>query len=239
MPAVSLLYLRAVDWDFSAPVLRKFIESLQTHEPLTLDELWNLSAFLKFTLLESLLNEARTLLRSPCPDSDSTISIRLKSLRSISHTDWQYLIEPLIVFDAALRRDPAETYEAMDFDSRELYRKRVALIARHSDCTESQVAQAALDLAREGSGKQSHEDPSIDSRMQQRRIHVGYYLLDKGFPLLAARTGFHPPLIERVRSAIRANADDFYITGIQLITIFFIAALMLKPLRLCISTSTA
>ena len=55
------------------------------------------------------------------------------------------LIEPLIVFDATLRQDPAGAYAAMDFESRELYRKRVASIARHSDCTEPQVAQAALD----------------------------------------------------------------------------------------------
>lgn len=216
--AFALIYLRAVNWEFSAPLLHGFIQALQAHEPLTLDELWNLSAFLKFILLESLLDKARALLRSPRSDLDSPIPIFLKSLRSINHADWQYLIEPLIVFDAALRCDPAQTYDAMDFDSRELYRKRVALIARYSDCAESQVAQAALDLALEASEKQSHEDPSNDPRMQQRRIHVGYYLLDKGFAQLAAHTGFHPPLIERMRSFIRADADEFYITGIQLIT---------------------
>ena len=36
--------------------------------------------------------------------------------------------------------------------------------------------------------------------------------------------GFHAPISLRIRSAIRANADDFYITGIAVVTIFFIAA---------------
>jgi hypothetical protein len=223
--AVAALYLRAVRGDFSAPGFRTFMDAMQAHEPLALDELWNIASFLKFILLESLLDEARVLLRSSDMVSVSPVSGGLKSLRSISHTDWSFLIEPLIIFEATLRKDPAQTYESMDFDSRELYRKRVALIARHSDCTELRVAQAALELAREGS-----HNPSDDPRIQRRRIHVGYYLLDKGFPRLAERSGFHPPLIERTRALMRSHADDFYISGIQVITIVFIAALILVPL---------
>ncbi len=83
----------------------------------------------------------------------------------------------------------------MDFDSREHYRKRVAFIAAHSDCTESQVAPAVLELAREGLVK-----PKDDRRMQLRSVHVGYYLIDKGFPRLVARIGFNPPPIERIRA---------------------------------------
>jgi hypothetical protein len=222
---IAIAYLRAVAGSFSAPAFRDFISALQTQEPLTLDELWNASAFLKFTLLELLLDDARLLLRSPASASDSQISVHLKSLRTVSHTDWAYLMEPLILFDAALRQDPAQAYSPMDFDSREFFRKRVAFIARHSDCTEYQVAQAALDLAREAQTK-----PSGDRRIQQRHEHVGYYLIDKGFPQLAARTGFLPPLVERVRTYIRGQADNFYITGIELITIVLIAALILIPL---------
>ena len=130
----------------------RFDPRVAGHDPLTLDELWNAAAFLKFTLLELLLEDARILLRSPGSAPGSSVPAHLKSLRTVTHTDWAYLMEPLILFDAALRQDPAQAYAAMDFDSREFYRKRVAFIARHSDCTESQVAQAALDLAREGAG---------------------------------------------------------------------------------------
>src|ERR1019366_7113616 len=101
---------------------------------------------------------------------------------------------------------------------------RVALIARHSDCTESQIALAVLDLAREAVPL-----PSDDPRIHRRRIHVGYYLIDKGLPQLADRAGFYPPIVDRVRRFIRAMADEFYIVSIELITVFFIAA-VLSPL---------
>jgi hypothetical protein len=223
--AIATAYLRAVDGNFSAPAFRDFIQALQAHDPLTLDELWKVAAFLKFILLESLLNDAFALLRSPVANPAPRVSAHLKSLRTITNTDWSFLMEPLILFDATLRQDPAQVYESMDFDSREFYRRRVAFVARHSDCTESQVAQAALDLAREGLS-----EPASDDRIQRRRIHVGYYLIDKGFPLLASRIGFLPPFIERARSFIRAEADSFYITGIQIITILFIAVLVFLPL---------
>ena len=223
--SIAALYLRAVSGDLSATGFRDFIRALQENEPLTLDELWNLPAFLKFILLESLMDVARILLRSPDPVPASPVSVQLKSLRIIGHTNWSSLIEPLIVFDATLRMDPAGAYGAMDFDSREFYRKRVATVARHSDCSELQVAQASLELARE-----ADVNPTGDARIQGRHIHVGYYLFDKGFPHLASRTAYHPPLVDRARAMIRAQAEDFYITGIQLITIFFVAALILLPL---------
>ncbi len=109
---------------------------------MTLDELWNVASFLKFVLVESLLDDARSLLRTPDSAPAPLVPVRLKSLRTITHTDWAFLMEPFILFDAILRQDPAKAYVSMDFDSREFYRKRIAFIARHSDCTESQVADA-------------------------------------------------------------------------------------------------
>ena len=213
------LYLSTVNGDFAPPTFQTFIRALQEHEPLTVGELWDIAAFLKFALLESILEAAPNLLRSLDAADVPLFSVRLKSLKSLGYTDWVYFIEPLIVFDSTLRQDPAGSYGLMDFESREFYRKRIAKVALHSDGSESQVAQAALDLARQGV-LQTSEDP----RMRTRRMHIGYYLIDKGFPQLAARIGYHPPLIYRMRTLIRAHADDFYITGIELLTILFIAA---------------
>jgi len=227
--AVAALYLRATNGNFSAPGFSAFVGALQATEPLALSELWNIPAFLKFALLESLLDEARVLLRSSDLVPVSPVSVGLKSLRSIGHTAWASLIEPLILFDATLRRDPAQIYALMDFESRDKYRGRVALIARHSDCTELQVAQAALELAQKGG-----QNPADNPRMQRRQVHVGYYLIDRGFPQLALRTTFHPPLMERTRTFMRAHADDFYISGIQVITIVLIAA----PILLLLSRLT-
>jgi len=216
--AEAALYLRAVEGAFSATTFSIFIQELQTSELLTVNELWNLPAFLQFALLELLLDEARSLLHSQDTAAAARVQVQLKSLRTIGHTDWAALIEPLILFDASLRKDPAAAYTSMDFESREAYRRRVAYIARHSDCSEFRVAQIALELA-----QQSALHATDESRVQLRRAHIGYYLIDKGFTQLANRIGFHPPFIDRIRTYIRAHAEDFYISGIHLLTILFIA----------------
>ena len=223
--SAASVYIRAVDGAFSAPTFQKFIHALQAHDPLTADELWDMGAFLKFALLESLLDEARNLRRAPESVSLPVFSTRLKSLRMVTNADWVFLIEPLITFDEILRQDPSGTYAGMEFNSRELYRKRVALVARRSDCTEAQVAQTALDLARQAS-----QQSTADSRMQRRLIHVGYYLVDKGFSQLAFRVGFHPQVSWRLRQFALEHPEDFYITGIQILTIFLIAAALFPVL---------
>ncbi len=217
--SLSALYLRTVRGDFSEPTLTAWIRALQAHDPLTVFELWNLPGFLRFSLLEAILAEAQPALHGQDATGPSQLPALFKSLRTVANTDWAGIIEPLIVIDTTLSQDPAGTYAAMDFESREAYRTKVAYLARHSDCTEIQVAEHALALAREGA-LLTFNDP----RMLRRFSHVGYYLIDKGFTQLASRVNFHPPIADRMRAAIRANADDFYITGIELITIFFIAA---------------
>jgi len=219
--AVAANYLRAVDGNFSADTFRSFMREFQATEPFTVGELWNFTAFMRFVLLEWLLEDGHALLRSEGEVPLETLSMRLKSLRAITNADLVFLIEPLILFDATLNQDPAGTYPRMDFETRELYRKRIAYVARYSDCTEGQVAQAALELALQATTTQSS-----DPRIQQRRIHVGHYLIGKGFPQLAERVGFHAPLAFRARRFVQAHGEDFYITGIQLFTILFLAAVL-------------
>ncbi len=224
--AAAFKYLRAVVGDFSEATFRIFILAVQTYDPLTLEELWDLGSFLKFALLESVLDDARNLRRAPEMTSSDTFDLRLKSLRTLNHVDWEFLIEPLIIFDALLRQDPAGAYGQMDFESRELYRRRIAQIARHADCTETQVAQTAVDLARDAAQRGAG-----GPRIQERMVHIGYYLVDKGFRQLAIRVGYHPPVSWRIRQFVADHPDDFYISGIQILTIFLIAAVLFPVLQ--------
>jgi len=216
---VASTYLRAVRGEFSEATLTAFVHALQSHDALLVLELWNLPAFLRFCLIEQILQTAQVTLNRIDSSSPALLAAQFNSMRLIANIDWAGVIEPLIVFDNTLAQDPVGSYSLMDFESRETYRNRIASIARKSDCTESQVAQHALDLAREAAPQSFH-----DPRILQRRSHIGYYLVDKGFPQLASRVNFHPRVSDRIRATIRSNADDFYITGIELITIFFIAA---------------
>jgi cyclic beta-1,2-glucan synthetase len=224
MARVAELYLYIAGGVYSPAALCSFLEELQKLDPLNVDEIWSAPAFLQFVLLESVLEEARKLLRSPDTVAEPKTGVFIKSLREISQSDWASLLEPLILFDATLRQDPVGAYAQMDFASREQYRQRVAYLARHSDCTELQVAHAALELSRDGALRAAD-----DSRMQQRYQHVGFYLLDKGFAELGRRVGLHPPMMDRLRMWVRRNAEDFYIGGV-LILALLIAALAIIPL---------
>ncbi|HEX5235998.1 MAG TPA: glucoamylase family protein [Silvibacterium sp.] len=209
-------------WNGSA--LRIYVETAQRSDALELKELWALPSFLKFELLELILTQADAMLHAPGSAKASPpelLSVRLKSLRELGHADWLSLMEPLVVFDDLLQQDPARAYPRMDFDSREHYRKRIAEIACHSDCSETQVASVALELAKEAQHK-TIDDP----RLYLRRAHVGYYLIDDGFSSLAARIGYRPRFIDRMRAFVRRNADDFYIAGSEILSVLLIAAIL-------------
>src|ERR1700722_7278397 len=225
---VADAYLQANGSEWNADAIKIFIDRVQQYDALELEELWALASVLKFLLLEEIITQANGVIQEPESHTEAgaeLLKTRMRSLRDIGYADWFTMIEPLVIYDSVLQQDPANAYLAMDFDSRESYRKRVAEIARHSDCSELEVAQVALALALESREKHRVEDP----RLRARRAHVGYYLIDRGFPVLASRVGFRPRLIDRLRTMIWNNADDFYIGGIQIITVVLIG-LILAPL---------
>jgi cyclic beta-1,2-glucan synthetase len=223
---VARAYLEAIDGVFSAATFSAFVRALQALEPLNIDELWNFGTFLKFAMLEMILGESRDLVRVPDARPAPLLLDHITCLRAITNADWVYLIEPLITFDKFLEQDPAGVFASMDFESRGLYRKRIAQAARRSNCAEWQVAQAALELAQEARAYPATPDP----RVQQKREHVGFYLVSKGFPQLAARIGFHPSLAWRMRRFVLAHAESFFLDGIVLLTIILTFAALFPVL---------
>ena len=76
-----------------------------------------------------------------------TVGNCVTSLRLLSNLDWPVFLEKTSVVESLLRGDPARVYATMDFASRDEYRHVVEGVARYGRLTESQVAQAAVDLA--------------------------------------------------------------------------------------------
>ncbi len=223
--ALSAAYCEAAHsvWDYRA--IRMYVDEVQKVDPLELEELWALPLYFKFSLLELILAQARARLDSPGAAETGPpglLSARIKSLREIGHTDWLSLAEPLIIFDTYLQQDPANTYSKMDFDSREGYRKKIAETALHSERTEEEVAAEVLKLAQQG-----QQNQITDPRVYLKRAHVGYYIVDKGFDQLARQVGYHPRLIDRIRMTFSHNADDFFIGGIEILSVLFIAIILL------------
>src|SRR3984893_8369681 len=225
---VADAYLQATGSEYMADAIQTFIKRVQEYDALELQELWALAPVMKFLLLEEVIVQANGVIADESSHTEAgaeLLKTRMRSLRDIGYADWFSMIEPLVVYDPILQQDPVNAYRFMDFDSREAYRSMVQQIARYSDCSEWEVAQAALKLALESRDKQRVEDP----RLRTRRAHVGYYIIDRGFPMLASRVGYRPRFIDRLRQTIWTNADDFYIGGIQFITVLLIG-LILAPL---------
>jgi len=108
-----------------------------------------------------------------------SVSNSIGSLRNLGTLDWRAFVETTSVVEQALRSDPGATYTGMDFASRDRYRHVVEEVAKASGLSEDAVARQAIELARAGAGGHGDDD---------RRAHVGYYLVDRGLRELERAT---------------------------------------------------
>src|SRR5580693_7935680 len=129
-----------------------FFQAFQKSTVLELREVSAAVSAMKLVLLERIAARCRCLLRDPAGASNG-LGICVRSLRDITQTSWNEVLEPLILFEAILRRDPTGVYAAMDFESRRLYQEKVSKIARRSDLGEMDVAREALELAQQALGR--------------------------------------------------------------------------------------
>jgi cyclic beta-1,2-glucan synthetase len=219
--AIAEGFLEVVSYEFSEQEFILFVEVFQQTQALQWRELRELVSALRLVLLEQVVVRGKQLLSDPSGDSHG-VGVCVRSLREIGHTNWKDALEPLIVIDRVLAQDPAGAYSRMDFESRNLYRKRLSNIAEHSDCSESEVAKAVVTLAEEAR-RRTYDEP----RTALRESHVGYYLLDKGKPLLHERVRFRPPAGQKIQELVRKHPDEFLLTGIHLLTLGIISAAVL------------
>ncbi|HUZ97345.1 MAG TPA: glucoamylase family protein [Edaphobacter sp.] len=209
---------------WSAESLAVYVQQFERRDPLLLQEIGLLQQALKLAQLEYILDRADEAFAAGelPPIEESPFSAPLHGLRRLDQCEWRPVLEPLIVFDAILREDPAGTFAKMEDETRSMYHQRVATMASHSNFSEVATAQAALDLAREAT-RAPHPDP----RLAQRRAHIGYYLLAEGVPQLHNRIGYHPPAMERLRGMVRHWNEEFYILGTFTLSVLLITAIIL------------
>ncbi len=172
VPRIAALaedYLATAEYRFSEASFTNYVQGFQEVAVLKMAELWALIPVLKLVLLEQIAERGRRLLQDPT--GSYSVRDQIRSLQDIRQTSWKVVIEPLIMFDHVLREDPAGAYSLMDYDSRDLYRKKLVNIAERSDCTEMEVASTVLALAR-----QAQNEANDDPRVTLRASHVGSYL---------------------------------------------------------------
>ncbi len=113
----------------------------------------------------------------------------ITSMRLLSSVDWTTFFDRVSVVEEALKRDPAGAYSHMDVPTRDRYRHSIEELSRGSKTPELNVAERAVALAREA---QEH-DPAND-----RRHHVGYFLISRGRFQLEQSLKYPPRFRERL-----------------------------------------
>lgn len=211
--------LVSTNYQYSEAAFTAYVEAFQQSTVLEMQELWLLGSAVKLILLEEITARAARVFEGI---AGSEIEICLRSLREVGQTSWKDVVEPLILFDQVLRKDPAAVYADMDFETRNLYRTEVVDIAQHSDFSEHEVAEAALSLAKDAH-RQSYENP----REAKRYSHIGYYLVSDGVETLYQRVGFRPPFGQRVRSFLKRHPDEFYMPAVASLTLAIVSTIIL------------
>lgn len=148
-----------------------------------------------------------------------SVSSSIGSLRYLSAMDWREFVETMSIVEQILQQDPADVYGRMDFATRDRYRHVVEKIAARSSRTESQVAGQAIELAKEAATEKVSDD---------RRAHVGFFLIDAGLPRLLKKAEVHFSLTETIRKVSRRLPLPVYSGAILLLTSIFAGLLTMK-----------
>jgi cyclic beta-1,2-glucan synthetase len=146
-----------------------------------------------------------------------SVSNSIGSLRLLASMDWREFVETLSTVEQALRQDPADVYPRMDFATRDDYRHAVERIARYTDAGEAEVANVAVQLARDAAARP-------DGAVQ--RSHVGYYLVDAGQAQLERSVAMRAPFAHRLRRTV-ARRPLTWFAGAILTTTLLLALLPL------------
>jgi cyclic beta-1,2-glucan synthetase len=131
------------------------------------------------------------------------------SLRLLATMNWAELVEETSQVDVRLRRDPSGFYARCDFATRDRYRHVIEEIAKGARKPEIDVADTAIHLA-----LASWQRDATD----ERRGHVGYYLIDKGRKELERQTHFRPSLVLRIKRIDASWPFLFYQIPIAVMT---------------------
>ena len=144
-----------------------------------------------------------------------TVSNCITSLRTIARLDWKEFVESQSATEKILRKDLSGHYPSMSFGTRDHYRHVVEHIAKQTKRAEEEVANLALGLS-----VQSH------GQGDERRAHIGYYLIDDGRLELEEATGYRPPLSERFYRWTQRHPTALYFGGIAVTTTMLLMLLM-------------
>jgi cyclic beta-1,2-glucan synthetase len=149
-----------------------------------------------------------------------TIRNVITSMRLMSAVDWRELFESVSLVDAMLRAE--SDFAALDFPTRDLYRRAIEELARGSAHPEIEVARLAL-LAAKHAGD---ETQSGDEAGPVRERDPGYYLIAKGRRAFEKSIHFHVTVKGWFGRANAVVGIAGYIGVVAIVTAVIVASIL-------------
>jgi hypothetical protein len=247
--AAVAAYLRTAQFRFEESAFAAFFTGIQEIQVLKLSELWTLKSLLELALLEEVGRTAQNLF-SPTSEpgargtseegnhargaaAGSAIPDLIACLRSLDFAPWREICEQIGAVHHILSTDPSGAFPRMDAESRDMYLGQTDQLGRFSEVEEAAIARRAIALARF-----AQQETDLPARLRERRSHVGFYLVGEGRALLEEQIHYRPPAVERLRKAVLAWPEVYYLVGIELLTFAIIAFLLVgvrAPVSLIVS----
>ena len=231
--AVVDAFLQIAKYKFSKEALVPFLQRAQQFVAFQMTELWGLKPLMELALLER-IGEMGITCDSPQSKNASgaaantsnkealTLPILITCLKNVVEFYWEEVFEEVSVTETILRRDPLDAYRHMDPESRGLYRNALAELAVYSPLNEQEIAGTAVELA-------SEPHLAATDRAEERRCHVGYYLIDEGKSALKRAIRYKAPFSERIQDLILQWPTTFYFSAITLLTLAVMALFTAIP----------
>jgi cyclic beta-1,2-glucan synthetase len=155
--------------------------------------------------------------------TDVTVRNVIMSMRLVSMINWAEFFESVSPVDAVLRG--ASDFGAMDFPTRDLYRRAIEELARESGHDEVDVAERAIAAGRRATDQIANKAPAA-----RREGDPGYYLTARGRPAFEKELGCRVPLSKRL---FRLNSNLGVMSYVSMIAI--VSAIVLALVLLAVA----
>jgi hypothetical protein len=145
-----------------------------------------------------------------------SVSNSINSFRFLSTVNWRDFVEETSIVEKTLRRDINGVYGRMDFYTRDHYRHAVEKIAFLSNHEEQEVAEMAINKAKENFEKDHNPKWS----------HVGFYLTGRGYVETAKEANAKVTTFEKCRRLTNKYPLLIYLGGIMVLSFVICLALI-------------
>lgn len=96
------------------------------------------------------------------------------SMKNINNISFSEIFESTNEVEKNLKDDPLDIYRFMEYTTKEEYRNMIEKISKTAKVSEIYVSNIVLDLAKK------HYEQGSNENQDNKKAHVGYYLIDKG-----------------------------------------------------------